>query len=127
MKTKLRKNSRYVLTLAVALALGFSVGVSDLVFGQTDGTITPLPSPQQAANAERIVNLPDFTPIVKKYGDAIVRITDSSTKNCSRSPRVFQSISRKQSLFWFFPWPTELHAPGERGYQGTWLGFYHFP
>lgn len=102
MKTKLRKNSRYVLTLAVALALGFSVGVSDLVFGQTDGTITPLPSPQQAANAERIVNLPDFTPIVKKFGDAIVRITDSSTKIVHGHQGFFNPFPENSPFFGFF-------------------------
>jgi len=101
MKTKLRKNSRYILTLAVALALGFSVGVSDLVFGQTDGTITPLPSPQQAANAERIVNLPDFTLIVKKYGDAIVRITDSSTKIVHGHQGFFNPFPENSPFFGF--------------------------
>ncbi len=47
------KKPRYIVSLAVALALGFGLGATDWVFGQSDHAITPLPSPKQAAASAR--------------------------------------------------------------------------
>ena len=78
---KLHIQSRKMLVAAVAAALGFGLGVGGWAFAADSHpaataptTVTPL------ANPKKMVDLPDFTPIVQKYGNAIVKIDDTDTK-----------------------------------------------
>ena len=96
------KRPRYIVSLAVAVALGFGLGATGLVFGESGHTITPLPSPSEAETTPRLVKIPDFSPIVKKYGNAIVRISDSDTKIVHEHQGFFNPFPKDSPFFGFF-------------------------
>ena len=96
------KKPRYIIALAVAVALGFGLGATGWVFGESSHAITPLPSPSEAAKTPRLVKIPDFSPIVKKYGNAIVRISDSDTKIIHGHQGFFNPFPKNSPFFGFF-------------------------
>ena len=96
------KRPRYIVSLAVAVALGFGLGATGWVFGESGHTITPLPSPSEAETRPRLVKIPDFSPIVKKYGNAIVRISDSDTKIVHEHQGFFNPFPKDSPFFGFF-------------------------
>ena len=77
MTAKLAKSRKMILGVSsavFALSLG-AVGVSLAANEQM-----PIPKPVLHAPGPKMVPVPDFSPIVEKYGNAIVKIDDSDTK-----------------------------------------------
>ena len=70
---------RRLMVAAATTALGFGLGATGWAYSATGnpGSAPPVVTP---ATPKKLVDLPDFTPIVQKYGNAIVKIDDSDTK-----------------------------------------------
>lgn len=72
---------RKILVVAIAVAAGFSLGAGGWAFATDSQHAATTPTTMTApAHPQKMVDLPDFTPIVEKYGNAIVKIDDSDTK-----------------------------------------------
>ncbi|MCE5359466.1 Do family serine endopeptidase [Candidatus Igneacidithiobacillus taiwanensis] len=74
-KPKFRTLSLGIASALVVLAVG-AVGIS---FAANEGDL-PIPKPVLNPPGPKMVQMPDFSPIVEKYGNAIVKIDDSDTK-----------------------------------------------
>lgn len=78
---KLNIQPRRILVTVLAATAGFGLGATDWTFAADGQTSAPLPKTATAAPVgKKLVNLPDFTPIIQEYGNAIVKIDDSDTK-----------------------------------------------
>lgn len=72
---------RKILVVAIAVAAGFSLGAGGWAFATDSQHAATTPTTMTApAHPQKMVDLPGFTPIVEKYGNAIVKIDDSDTK-----------------------------------------------
>lgn len=74
---------RIWLNALLATVFGLGVGMSGWAFaGKPDLPIHPDTSPQR-----QLVNLPDFTPIIKRVGDAVVNISSTSSRVVHQGPQ----------------------------------------
>ncbi|WP_010639252.1 Do family serine endopeptidase [Acidithiobacillus thiooxidans] len=76
---------RRILVAVIAATAGFGLGAAGWAFAADSQTSSPAtmakPAPATTDTMpQKLVDLPDFTPIVNKYGNAIVKIDDSDTK-----------------------------------------------
>lgn len=91
--------------LAVALCVGLGlVGI---------GTIAPVWA-DAGTSGQALVGLPDFTPIVKQYGPAVVNISTTETKVAHNTGSPFPPNSPLNQFFAPF-----FGAPGQPGIQGV--------
>ncbi|WP_437557403.1 Do family serine endopeptidase [Acidithiobacillus sulfuriphilus] len=75
-----RRNTRKIISTAIVTAtLGFGLGAAE--WANADAPVAPaLSIPTNTAAQQTLVNLPDFTPIIQRYGPAVVNISSTSTK-----------------------------------------------
>ncbi|MDD5280885.1 trypsin-like peptidase domain-containing protein, partial [Acidithiobacillus sp.] len=76
---------RRILVAVIAATAGFGLGAAGWAFAADSQTSSPATTSKPAPATtdtmpQKLVDLPDFTPIVNKYGNAIVKIDDSDTK-----------------------------------------------
>ncbi len=98
----------------VAVAVVLSLGI---------GALSPVYA--DAANTSTLVNLPDFTPIVRQYGPAVVNISTTETKVARNAGSPFPPNSPLNQFFAPFFGPQGPGGPGggpEDKYQVQSLG-----
>lgn len=80
--SNLHIQTRLILGVVIAAAAGFGMGAVGWAFSANSQPPSALPQPVATAtpSTKTLVDLPDFSPIVKKYGNAVVKIDDSDTK-----------------------------------------------
>lgn len=100
---------RHLLVAVVAATVGFGLGDTGWALAtdqQTpDAGAASVVPPHAVArqDPQKLVNLPDFTPIVQKYGNAIVKIDDSDTKIVGEHNNPFPKNSQFYKFFQGFP------------------------
>ncbi|OYV79054.1 MAG: serine protease [Acidithiobacillus ferrivorans] len=87
--------------LAVALCVGFGLSI---------GMVAPAWADAAGTSGQALVGLPDFTPIVKQYGPAVVNISTTETKVARNTGSPFPPNSPLNQFFAPF-----FGAPGQPG------------
>ncbi|MDD2746275.1 MAG: serine protease, partial [Acidithiobacillus ferrooxidans] len=110
------KRPKLVITAVVAACFGFSLSVAE--WAQADAPAAPALSistntvPQQA-----LVALPDFTPIIDRYGPAVVNISSTTNKVIHQQANPFPPNSPFYQFFHHFMAPGQGGGPGPQQHE----------
>ncbi|MGC8467153.1 MAG: trypsin-like peptidase domain-containing protein, partial [Acidithiobacillus sp.] len=94
-----------------ATLLALTLGLSGCAQATPTATTAALSVPAQAGPAQPLVNLPDFTPIIDRYGPTVVNISSTSSKALAQEHNPFPPDS---PFYRFFK-----HFGGSQGGHGA--------
>ncbi|AEM46525.1 protease Do [Acidithiobacillus ferrivorans SS3] len=102
------KRRKLVVTAVVAACFGFALGATE--WAQADAPTAPaLSISTNTAPQQALVALPDFTPIIDRYGPAVVNISSTTNKVIHQQANPFPPNSPFYQFFHHFM------APGQNG------------
>ncbi len=105
------KRPKLVITAVVAACFGFSLGAAE--WAQADAPAAPaLAISTDTVPQKALVALPDFTPIIDRYGPAVVNISSTTNKVIHQQANPFPPNSPFYQFFHHFM------APGQGGGSG---------
>ncbi|MDD2749970.1 hypothetical protein [Acidithiobacillus sp.] len=87
----LLKRPKLLITAVVAACFGFTLGATEWAQADATPTAPALSINTNTAPQQALVALPDFTPIIDRYGPAVVNIS-STTNKVIHHHKIFRKI-----------------------------------
>lgn len=105
----LLKRPKLLITAVVAACFGFTLGATEWAQADATPTAPALSIHTNTAPQQALVALPDFTPIIDRYGPAVVNISSTTNKVIHQQHNPFPPNSPFYQFFQHFG------APGQAG------------
>ncbi|WP_414039520.1 Do family serine endopeptidase [Acidithiobacillus sp. M4-SHS-6] len=110
----LLKRPKLLITAVVAACFGFTLGTTE--WAQADATAPALSIHTNTAPQQALVALPDFTPIIDRYGPAVVNISSTTNKVIHQQANPFPPDSPFYRFFQHFG-PPGQGGPGHEQHE----------